>query len=409
MGTALATIRFEDHLMEVGTTVRPWIGFGAGLLAITLLSACGHKVPRQTAIMENSGSVSLSAVQLRAGVNELAERFAGRLEATVDRIRSETPDPGVRRRALAFKVDSVPAVYMAAYRIDPLTAAADLWALAFQIAQYVEDGRGRDAFGSEQPLAQQCARDLIADADTVVRDAVTGPEAFTRARARIEGWVRDHPIEQTLSSRPSVAAFMVRLQSEERDLFTELGLVSDTIANLSERLNAYAAQLPKQARWQAELLVSEFASEHAVEGTLDDIRTVVATARTANDLLSGVPDFFRDTGSFIRDTAATERRAALGEVDRQRARTLEYLTSEREAVLAALREERIAVVSALRQDRSEAFREAEAIEGRTARAFARGLRDLIDYTLLRLALLLIVLTASATAFGVIGYRLTVKR
>jgi hypothetical protein len=136
---------------------------------------------------------------------------------------------------------------------------------------------------------------------------------------------------------------------------------------------------------------------------------VVATARTANDLLSGVPGHFRDTGSFIREAAAAERGAALAEVDRQRALTLKYLTEEREAVLGALREERSAVVSALHQDRIEAFQEAEAIEGRAARSVARGLRDLIDYTLLRVALLFIVLMASATAFGVVGYRLTIRR
>ena len=62
-----------------------------------------------------------------------------------DRIRTETRDPAVRRRALAFKADAIPAVYTAAYRADPLVAAVDTWALAFQVREYVESGAGRDA------------------------------------------------------------------------------------------------------------------------------------------------------------------------------------------------------------------------------------------------------------------------
>ena len=36
-----------------------------------------------------------------------------------------------------------------------------------------------------------------------------------------------------------------------------MGEASDTLENMSERLNTYVAHLPKQARWQAELLAAE--------------------------------------------------------------------------------------------------------------------------------------------------------
>ena len=122
----------------------------------------------------------MSAADLRARVNDLADRLASGLERTADRIITETRDPSVRRRALAFKVDVIPAVYTAAYRADPLVAAVDTWALAFQVREYVETGAGRDAFGTQQPLARAQARELVADADASVQGVATSQQSVRR-------------------------------------------------------------------------------------------------------------------------------------------------------------------------------------------------------------------------------------
>ena len=119
------------------------IGMAAVVVALAATWACVPKTShRQTDVMAKAGGITVSAAELRAMVNALADRFADQIEETADRIGTATKDPAVRRRALAFKIDAVPAVYTAAYRADPLTALVDVWALAFQADQYLE-GRGR--------------------------------------------------------------------------------------------------------------------------------------------------------------------------------------------------------------------------------------------------------------------------
>ena len=71
----------------------------------------------------------------------------------------------------------------------------------------------------------------------------------------MERWARAHPVERALVSRASIATYMAECASGERDAFVAVGEVSDTIESLSQRLNTYAAELPKQARWQAEILL----------------------------------------------------------------------------------------------------------------------------------------------------------
>jgi hypothetical protein len=330
----------------------PWLKVGAGLLGRVTSAFAPNVARRQTEIMEKGGGVRMSAADLRARVNDLADRLAGGLERTADRISAEARDPEVRRRALAFKADAIPAVYTAAYRADPLVAAVDTWGLAFQVREYIETGAGRDAFGAQQPMARAEARDLLAAADASVRGMAASPKVFDAARVKVQGWTAKHPIERAISSRSSVAPVLAEWRSADRDAFFAVGEVTDTIQNISERLNTYAAQMPRQLRWQAELLIAELADEHDVPGLL----------------------------------------GAAGQAVR------EVLAAERVAALAALRQERIETLTAL-----------EALQGRAVESVVPRLRSVVDYALWRLAVLLTVLMLSAATLGVLVYRLTAGR
>src|SRR4029450_6688583 len=102
--------------IRTASTARPWRG--VALVALVIASACGAPKAsrRQTDIMEKTGSVSVSGAVLRVGVKDLVDRFAGRIEQSADRIVEQADTVTVQRRALALKVDAIPAVYTAGYR-----------------------------------------------------------------------------------------------------------------------------------------------------------------------------------------------------------------------------------------------------------------------------------------------------
>jgi hypothetical protein len=391
-----------------------WRWIGAVVVTLVVASGCAPKTARrQTDIMEQSGKVSVSAAVLRARVNDLVERSAGRIERTADQIGAETDDDALQRRALVLKVDAIPAVYTAAFRADPLAAAVDVWGFAFQFSHYMENGVGQNGFGSQQSLVRECARDLLADADAVMKAIAIRPEQFGQARARVEGWARTNPVEYAFSSRASGAALVADLRSDDRDVFIDVGTVSDVIENLSERLNTYAAQLPKQARWHAELLLTEMAGAHNLDGALGEFHDIGTAARRATDLLGDLPGLLRAERDILlaaeRDIVASERRAILAEVHSQRVQTLQYVSAERLAILAAAREERMAVVAALRQERIDTLIELDAMKTRAVDSAMTGFRDLADYILWRVAALALGLMLAAATLGVISYRLAVGR
>ena len=221
------------------------------------------------------------------------------------------------------------------------------------------------------------------------------------------------------------------MRTEERDAFVAIGAVTDTIETLSDRLNTYAAQLPKLARWQAELLILDQGGAHDLESALGDVQELGAVARRANDMLGDVPGLVNAAIGPLRDLTADERRAVLDGVNTQRELTLEFVTnlqrhtlafvtSERQATVAALRDERLAILAALRDERVviaaalevarvETLKEVDAIRIRTVDASVAGLQETVDYALWRVAAVVVVLMALATVFAVVGYRLTVGR
>ena len=412
---------------------RPRLGVAViALGALTVAAACAPKIgQRQTQVMQRSGKVSVSAAELRARVNDLADRFMGRLEEAADRIAADSSDRAVDRHALAFKIDAVPAVYTAAYRADPLASVMDVWALAFQLRRYVDAGPGGKIFGAQQPLAKDMARDLLANADALAQSIAIRPEDYQRARTKLEDWTNTHPIEHAISSRPSYAAGAASMRADERDAFVALGETTDTIENMSERLNTYAAQLPKLARWQAELLILNVGGDRDLESALGDLHEIGVVARRANDMLGDVPAMVNQAVAPIRDLTATERQAVLDAVNTQRLLTLEYVTnaqrhtlefvtSERLASIAALREERLATIAALQAERVTiadelevarvaTLKEVDAIRIRTVEASVVGMKDTLDYFLWHAAPMLAVLMLLATVLAVVGYRLTVGR
>jgi hypothetical protein len=257
--------------------------------------------------MAKSNRTDVNVQVLRARGHELGDRLVGRVEQTVDRIRAESRDPDVRRRALALKVDVVPAIYAAAYHVEPFTAAVDVWALTYQLLHYVTEGPGRDAFGPQQPQAVECARAMVADADAMVRSIASTPDVFARGRKRLVDWAEKHPIEYTFHSRASVVTVLVE-DMRSNDVFGAVGQASATLDDVAERLNSLAARMPKQARWHARLLIEELAGDKGVEGVLGDID---AAARRTNALMDDLPGTVTAAASPIRDMLADERRAWL--------------------------------------------------------------------------------------------------
>jgi hypothetical protein len=217
---------------------------------------------------------------------------------------------------------------------DPLAMVIDLWALCLQMTEYLESGAGRELFGSQQTWAIAAALELEADIGGVAARVVR-PEALPGLTEEVIDWAREHPLQDIYFARTSILSLHAQLMAERpAHLLQTMSTVAGQVADLKGRLALYADQLPRLARWQAELLTEE-ASE----------RIVAAQLTRALDALR------------------EERAIVLQSIERQRLDTLEVLQTERELLLERLREERETLVGQTAELADEVMDKVEALVG----------------------------------------------
>ena len=188
-----------------------WIVLGVLGASLGCAGLFWEDKPLQTRLMSKVGKTQMTAVELRSRVNELAVRIPGIIEKAADAIRETSTDPQVRRRALVWKIDAVPAVQRVLLQSDPWAAIVDGWVLGFQMLHYYAEEGGAALFGSSQSLAVQACRQSLAELDEVVNLVVQMSEIIPQARRNTEEWARQHPLEGNYFTRESVASDLERL------------------------------------------------------------------------------------------------------------------------------------------------------------------------------------------------------
>jgi hypothetical protein len=375
-----------------------------GLLAASVLAAgCVTTAsPRRSELQEKAAAGSASAAELRTRVYEAAERLGGILEVAADEVRSKSSDPTVRRRALRWKADGILALYAAAFRPDPFMGALDLWVLVEQMDFFFADGDGESFFGAEQPIARAAIQQMLALCDEVATAVAGSPASLDRWRTEVQEFARAHPVQGAFSTRSTAASELARFLGQENSgAFAAVGKATETLSDITLRLDSYSTLMPKEMRWQGELLIGEVLGRENLGATLDDIDALGGAGKRIDEVLSTLPEMGRAAIVPIRELIDQEREDLLGAVDRQIVAMTGFIASERQAALDAVRAEREAAFESLSRERAAALAEIDAISKRSVDAAGQRARDVVDHLFWRILVLLV----AATVLAVSGYRL----
>lgn len=354
--------------------------------AVFLLAGCARAVPTQTATLASLGG-DVTTAELRLRVYELGRRAGSTIETAADSIARLETDTAVRRRTLLWKINATPAFQEAALQVDPLGAAVEFYALIAQMRRFFQDGAGRDAFSTSQPIAVAALTGLEAEAFAIFARAFPDSAMPPQTRENVRKWLTEHPITTFSFARPSIAADWPSIAGGTgRGLIRTVGSLERTVAEVRDRLAFANENLMKQMRWNVELMVQD-----GIGGMQLDSAAMVGTRALDHfgELAAGAPALVRG-----------ERLAVLAGVDTQRVATLAALTRERVAVFDAVAAERASILAALRAERVATI---ASIDSLTDVAFDRTER-LVDRTFARAALLLAVLLAGGVILVLVAAR-----
>ena len=234
--------------------------------------------------------VAVNTEQARLRMRALAEPLCGTIVASADRISAGTTNRAIRREALLWKIEAVPALREALFRPNPFVALVDAWVLSWQMTDYFEQGRGKQALGEAAPIAvttcQRLEQELMGVATSFSRSG-----NVTNVRDSARQWAADHPIRHSLASRESVLNDYAERALREKFSMGEVAVnIGVTLDDLGRRIDVYSAQLFEQSRWQAELFAMDLAADYQLDEAMplakEAVRSTAEVAEAVNRLVA---------------------------------------------------------------------------------------------------------------------------
>jgi hypothetical protein len=383
-------------------------GLVAGGIALTLaLTGCSTTGPTQTRFMREQTELEISAEELRIRVRALAMPLSGMMEEGADALLETSDDPDTRIAALRWKINGIPAVQSALFNPDPLAALMDAWTLMAQMRLFFDRGAGTDLPENQMRNALETIDRMEREIEALVRE-ISRPGGFERGRDTVYRWAEDNPIDLHITSRRSTAAELAAFTAEASPgIRKAVGGLSLGLGDVWARLDTYAAWMPKQARWQAELLVDRVLAGEDAGGALSDFTRLTDAIGDIAVTVQGAPDLVSSEREALLEALQEERVAALETLNREflaavdtileeRIRTAEEVIGrERQAVLEALAAERVAVLEALHRERVATIEDLDRVLGGLAED---SMRRVVDHAFVRL-LQLVAIIAVLIGFG----------
>jgi hypothetical protein len=302
------------------------------------------KVHPQQDIVANSEQMRL---RMRAHVQPLT----GVIVSAADQIMAGTTNRAIRRQALLWKIDAVPALREALFLPSPVAAVFDAWVMTFQMTDYFDKGPGKEGLGEAHAIAVTTCQHLETELARLAA-SVTISGDVSKARAFAKQWAADHPMRQSIAGRESILIQVTDMEIAASFSTTEAaGYLTVTLDDLNRRLEIYSAQLPEQARWQAELFAMDAAQDYQVEKAIPLAERAVKSSEqavTAVDRLAPAVERVAVVAESAPKIIADERGAAIKAMQEELSHTLTFIQEERIATLKHLTAERIAAVQDLR-------------------------------------------------------------
>jgi hypothetical protein len=263
--------------------------YAAAALLLGTAPACSVAIPeiKTDEQVQKRGDIAVTSEQVRVRARSLVEPLTAIVRDASDQILTSTHDPDVRRAALLWKIEAVPALRAALFRPNPLLAVFEAWVFAWQMLDAFESGPMKDVFGAAQPIAVQACQRLEEEVESVFT-SLTISKDVSQARAAARKWAGEHPIRGTVAGRATIASSRTKLDVETTLSATEvLGNLTISIDDLNRQLATWTTQVLDEARWHAELYAFDLAREHGLSSMLQRAESAAASAASAAPPRSG--------------------------------------------------------------------------------------------------------------------------
>jgi len=333
-------------------------------------------------MMKDLEGVKMTAAELGIRMSEFGKYFISKTEEASEEIRIQSENITVKKNALKWRLNVIPAAIQSLSILDPVAAGIDIWALCEQQQQFFTYGNGKNLFGKYQYIAIEASTELMDEMEALAND-FRDKKYRSNASQNILEWTKENPIKDLNFHRRSTLDVLAKtLGSEQYSLGSTVGSIAIGVHDIRKQITLYTDLLPKQIKWQAQYELYNFLGDSLIEKSISNIDRVILSTEKISKVIEESPELVREI-----------HLATLVEMDKQRRETLQLISQERIAILEAVTMERIAIMNEINRERSETLDRLEKISHMAVNETTMFAADLIDKifwkTLILLALIFI--------------------
>jgi hypothetical protein len=343
--------------------------------ATVLLGAAGCSL---VSVKSPERPLSVRDLNARILTRELSSQFVAAVARCAGDIAATETDPAVLDTTLRWEIAAVAESRRAATRITPIMSLLDSWALGVQMKAFMADGAAGGAlFAGHQQVVREVSGNFADDMEALARTLLTAEE-FGAYHKFVDGYARQHPLQDLTFARASVIELWVRESGAGTKLVDSVGTIPQAMADMADRLQIYGDTVPTQLMRQTQL---------ALRGSGYSSQDMQASLRRLDERLARLSAVAEATPALIHGAEAEVRlslREVLGRLEASSRATTAALRTERATLFVDLQSEREAVIAAVDVQRRalamDAARIADQVvksSGEQARHVARELGLLI--------------------------------
>jgi hypothetical protein len=322
------------------------------VLVLTLLMlslGCASRSTRKTSTIRQAKNINISAVELSSRNQSLLAVYSSQVEVSADQIIVASTSPSTRRVALLWKSEAIPVLQTSLLNSDPVVAVVDTWTFIYQMSAYMEQPAVKEGLGPFSQVPPETLRKMDSEMEQLVRSAAPSAD-IEDIRLRVRTWASAHPIQAGLSGRKSADSDLIRsTYQDDLGALSSLKALEEGLGDITARLDAYNSYLPKQARWQAELLANDLGRDPALGTAASNFGVLAKAVQQSASTLDRIPEM-----------AGNARQAAVADVDQQRLAAQSFLSGERERIADEMTQQRIDTIADLRGERLAATADLRA-------------------------------------------------
>lgn len=261
---SLLVVREQIVLKYATCRLVRWLPVCVMLAAAGCAQQAGGPVSRQ----DHARNTPVSKEELRDALDDFEDIAQATIKEAAGRIDDASKDPAIRRRTLLWRIRMVSACHTVLKQDDPVKALLDAWTVCLRMANYFEQGDGRQLFGEHWDIAAKASHELVAEAERVA-GLILSEGKLEATRKQIAALAAEHPMRgefagavfRSSTQAPQAGGPILDVLTLPLAPFRAFGGIDRGAAALvglsdvADRFTDVVEGLPEGTRWQLELLM----------------------------------------------------------------------------------------------------------------------------------------------------------